>query len=50
MPEVLGMAHRVLVMQHGRIVADLDREQCDMETLFAHAAGTGPAMPAGGVS
>ncbi len=50
MPEVLGMAHRVLVMQHGRIVADLDREQCDMETLFAYAAGTGPAMPAGGVS
>jgi ABC-type sugar transport system ATPase subunit len=39
MPEVLGMSDRVLVMRAGRIVAELDRTDLTMETVFAHAAG-----------
>jgi rhamnose transport system ATP-binding protein len=42
MPEVLGMSGRLLVMRAGRIVAALDRDQADMETLFARAAGLTP--------
>jgi ABC-type sugar transport system ATPase subunit len=39
MPEILGMSDRVLVMRAGRIVAELDRADLTMETVFAHAAG-----------
>jgi rhamnose transport system ATP-binding protein len=39
MPEVLGMADRLLVMRHGRLVADLPRGAFNMEMVFAHAAG-----------
>jgi ABC-type sugar transport system ATPase subunit len=39
MPEVIGMSDRLLVMRGGRIVAELDRAEADMEQLFAHAAG-----------
>jgi ABC-type sugar transport system ATPase subunit len=46
MPEVLGMSDRILVMRHGRIVAELDRGHSDMELLFSHAAGVQPAMSA----
>ena len=41
LPEVLGMADRVLVMREGRITADLDREAANSESvMFAatHAA------------
>jgi ABC-type sugar transport system ATPase subunit len=41
MPEILGMADRILVMRQGRIVARLAHEEADMESLFAHAAGVG---------
>ena len=46
MPEVIGMADRILVMRRGRISAELAREQVSMETLFTHAAGTRPAAAA----
>ena len=41
LPEVLGMADRVLVMREGRITADIDREAASSESvMFAatHAA------------
>lgn len=37
LPEVLGMADRVLVMREGRITASLDRSQADPESVM-HAA------------
>ncbi|HET7717202.1 MAG TPA: sugar ABC transporter ATP-binding protein [Bauldia sp.] len=43
MPEVIGMADRILVMRQGRISAELTRDQFAMETLFTHAAGARPA-------
>ncbi len=39
MPEVLGMADRLLVVREGRIVAEFAREAFRPETVFAHAAG-----------
>ena len=39
MPEVLGMADRLLVVRDGRIVAEFAREAFRPETVFAHAAG-----------
>ncbi|QTX03516.1 sugar ABC transporter ATP-binding protein [Agromyces archimandritae] len=49
LPEVLGMADRVLVMREGRITAEIDREQATSENvMFAatHAAEDGtPGAP-----
>lgn len=39
MPEVLGLSDRVLVMRRGRLVAELGRDELNMESRFAHAAG-----------
>ena len=39
MPEVLGIADRLLVVRDGRIVAEFAREGFRPETVFAHAAG-----------
>ncbi len=39
MPEVLGMADRLLVVRDGRIVAELLPANFQPETVFAHAAG-----------
>ncbi|HWT92668.1 MAG TPA: sugar ABC transporter ATP-binding protein [Solirubrobacteraceae bacterium] len=41
--EVLGLAHRVLVMRRGRMVAELDASEADEETVLAHAFGTAVA-------
>ena len=38
-PEILGMADRVIVMREGRIVASYPREGLDAETLVRAAAG-----------
>lgn len=38
-PEVLGMADRVIVMREGRMVAELDGNEMTPETLVRHAAG-----------
>jgi simple sugar transport system ATP-binding protein/ribose transport system ATP-binding protein len=47
--EVLGMAHRVLVMRGGRFVAELDRhamsEDAVLHAAFATDRGTGPERP-----
>jgi ABC-type sugar transport system ATPase subunit len=38
--EVLGLAHRVLVMRRGRIVAEYDSEEATMERVMASAFAT----------
>ncbi|WP_259311358.1 sugar ABC transporter ATP-binding protein [Capillimicrobium parvum] len=38
--EVLGLAHRVLVMRRGRLVAELPHDEADEETVLAAAFGT----------
>ncbi len=39
LPEILGLAHRILVMRGGRIVAELDGERTDSETILRYALG-----------
>jgi rhamnose transport system ATP-binding protein len=39
LPEVLGMADRVLVMHEGRLTAELSREQADEESVMRAATG-----------
>jgi len=39
LPEVLGMADRVLVMHEGRLVADISRAAADEETVMTAATG-----------
>ncbi|MDX6295649.1 MAG: rhamnose transport system ATP-binding protein [Kribbellaceae bacterium] len=39
LPEVLGMADRVLVMREGRLVAELDRERATEESIMFAAMG-----------
>ncbi|MFJ9544170.1 sugar ABC transporter ATP-binding protein [Streptomyces sp. NPDC101225] len=39
LPEVLGMADRVLVMHEGRIVAEIDRSEATEESVMAAATG-----------
>lgn len=40
LPEVLGMADRVLVMHEGRITAELTREEATPETVMHAATGS----------
>jgi len=42
-PEILGMADRVIVMREGRIVSEFAREGLTAETLVRAAAGIGEA-------
>jgi rhamnose transport system ATP-binding protein len=39
LPEVLGMADRVLVMHEGRIARELNREEADEESVVRAATG-----------
>jgi rhamnose transport system ATP-binding protein len=39
LPEVLGMADRVLVMREGRLVAELDRSRATEESVMFAAMG-----------
>jgi rhamnose transport system ATP-binding protein len=39
LPEVLGMADRVLVMYEGRLVAEIPRDKATEETVMAAATG-----------
>jgi rhamnose transport system ATP-binding protein len=39
LPEVLGMADRVLVMHEGRLVADIPRARADEESVMFAATG-----------
>ncbi|WP_432976395.1 sugar ABC transporter ATP-binding protein [Dactylosporangium sp. CA-233914] len=41
LPEVLGMADRVLVMHEGRLVADIPRSRADEESVMLAATGQG---------
>jgi ribose transport system ATP-binding protein len=41
--ELIGLAHRVAVMRAGRVVATLDADGLNEETLIAHATGVAPA-------
>jgi rhamnose transport system ATP-binding protein len=43
LPEVLGMADRVLVMREGALVAEIPRESADSETVMRAATGQGAA-------
>ncbi|MDQ0376105.1 sugar ABC transporter ATP-binding protein [Amycolatopsis thermophila] len=43
LPEVLGMADRVLVMREGRIVAEIDREDASEDSVMFAAMGQGAA-------
>ncbi|MGW5157154.1 sugar ABC transporter ATP-binding protein [Nonomuraea wenchangensis] len=43
LPEVLGMADRVLVMHEGRLVAELDRAEASEESVMAAATGRSSA-------
>ena len=38
LPELLGMADRILVMRRGRLVAELDARQTTQEEILRHAA------------
>ncbi|WP_017568760.1 sugar ABC transporter ATP-binding protein [Nocardiopsis halotolerans] len=42
LPEVLGMADRVLVMHEGRVTAELDRDEADEESVMYAATGQRP--------
>jgi rhamnose transport system ATP-binding protein len=41
LPEVLGMADRILVMHEGRLVADIARDTADEESVMLAATGQG---------
>jgi rhamnose transport system ATP-binding protein len=40
LPEVLGMADRILVVHEGRITAELDREEATAEAVMRAATGS----------
>jgi rhamnose transport system ATP-binding protein len=40
LPEILGMADRVLVMHEGRLVAEIPRAQATEESVMAAATGS----------
>ena len=41
LPEVLGMADRVLVMHEGRLTSELSRDEADEERVIRAATGSG---------
>jgi rhamnose transport system ATP-binding protein len=41
LPEILGMADRVLVMHEGRLAADIPRDEATEEAVMAAATGRG---------
>ena len=49
LPEVVGVAQRVLVMREGRIVADLKGTDINQETIIAYATGVRSAQPPAGL-
>jgi ABC-type sugar transport system ATPase subunit len=42
--EILGMSDRVLVMRHGRLVAELSADDATEEAIISHALGAGEAV------
>ena len=45
--EVLGLAHRILVMRDGRIAAELDGRTATQEEVLRHALGEAQAVTQG---
>jgi ribose transport system ATP-binding protein len=43
--EILGLAHRILVMRDGRVAAELQADQADQETILRYALGAGDKSP-----
>jgi ABC-type sugar transport system ATPase subunit len=43
LPEVLQLSDRILVMQQGRVAAELDAQTATEETIMGHAVGAGVA-------
>jgi len=39
LPEILSLSHRIIVMHHGRLVADLDARHTTEQEIVAHASG-----------
>jgi rhamnose transport system ATP-binding protein len=48
LPEVLGMADRVLVMHEGRLTGEFDRAHADEEVVMRAATGQAPEAAVGG--
>lgn len=48
LPEVLGLSHRILVMQAGRITAEVNAGEISEEQLAALSSGSPPRRAAGG--
>jgi len=48
--EVIGLAHRVLVMRRGRIEASLEGDAINMDRVMEAALGVGPARANGGAA
>jgi rhamnose transport system ATP-binding protein len=46
LPEVLGVADRILVMREGRLVTELSRDRADEASIMRAATGTATAVPA----
>lgn len=40
--EILGMCDRILVLHHGKVTADLHREEATKEKILLYASGSGP--------
>jgi rhamnose transport system ATP-binding protein len=47
LPEVLGMADRVLVMHEGRLVDDIPRARADEDSVMLAATGQGDRTAVG---
>jgi ABC-type sugar transport system ATPase subunit len=39
LPEIVGLADRILVMRAGRVVAELSGDEASQESVLAHAVG-----------
>jgi len=39
LPEILGLAHRILVMRAGRVAAELPGDQTNAEAILRYALG-----------
>ncbi len=50
LPEVLGMADRVLVLREGRLTAELSRDEADETSVMRAATGVAQPVGAGGAS
>ena len=45
LPELLGLADRILVLREGRIVGEVNRQDATQDILLRMMAGLGTALP-----